>query len=242
MTHTKDDVLSRIDRQYLARVSKSVNNSDRTEIYSHEGEEFNQYIKNKFTTDELVAIWQEYMLCNLPEAPAERIRERGAPELIDVYISGHIEDEFFIEHRIAGVSCDLIQVKDVESRLVAIEVKSNGDDLRRAKFQCQQYSNWANEVYLLGEAEKSKSGIDELPSWIGVLTVGDGGPRVEREPDKLQHTVPELLSLMTVSQLKRVLKSVDRKVGGRKENLLERAENAQEEISLADVRRAIVKG
>lgn len=242
VSHSKDDILNRIDRQYLERVSDSVNNSVRTEPRSYNEDDFNQYIRNKFSTDDLVAIWQEYMLCNPPESPARRIKDRSASELIDIYKSENIEDEFFVEHRVAGMSCDLVQVKDNDNYLVAIEVKSNGDDLRKAESQCQKYSKWANQVYLLGEPEKSKKALEELSSWIGVLNINDNGLTTERIPDEHHHSVSDLLSLMTVSQLKRILKSVDRELGGRKDALLNRAEDAQEEISIADVRRAIVSG
>lgn len=235
----KDDIINKVDRRYLEKVSDSVNNATRTDFHSYGEDAFENYVRNKFSVSELKKIWQHYMLHNPSYKPAERIRERSASDLISIYKSEFEQGDFFIENRINGTCCDLVHVTP-NCRLHAIEVKSNGDDLRRASSQCQRYSEWANQVILLCETDKREEAIQELPSWVGVISIDSTELVHMREAKTLEHSINHLLNLMTVPQLKEVLLSIDKPTEGRKETLLERAEEHQEQVLIDDVREILV--
>jgi len=238
--HTKDDIIDTVPREYLEKVALKTNNAPRGAFLSYDDDQFTDYVKGKFTADELTLVWQNYVLNNPPEKAAERIRHRSAHDLIRLYMRQNEADTYFVEHKVSDSFCDLVLVEESEFRTSAIEIKSNGDDLRRAVDQCERYAEWANDVSVLVETEKQDAATDRLPEWVGVLVVDDDDIVMSREPADLDQSASSLIDLMTVDQLKQLLRTIGERVSGRKNELLDRVNAHIHEIPEPTVRRTLL--
>jgi hypothetical protein len=241
--YTKDDVIDKLNREYLEKVALKTNNAPRGAFLSYSDEKFRDYAKGKFTAEELTVVWQNFVLSNPPEKVAKRISHRSAHDLIDLYLSHDPADTYFVEHKISDSFCDLVLVEGEDYRTSAVEIKSNGDDLRRAVDQCERYAEWADTVTVLVETEKRTSTSEQLPEWVGVKVIGDDGDvTTVREATDLDQSPTQLVDLMTVDQLKQLLRTIGERVSGRKNELLERVNAHINEIPEPTVRRTLVLG
>lgn len=238
--YTKEDIIDTVTREYLEKIALKTNNAPRGAFLSYGDDRFTDYIKGKFTVDELTVIWQNYVLNNPSEKAANRIRHRSAHDLIRLYMQQNDADTYFVEHKVSDSFCDLVLVEESEFRTSAIEIKSNGDDLRRAVDQCERYAEWANDVSVLVETEKRDAAGDRLPEWVGVLVVEDDDITPAREPADLDQSPAQLIDLMTVDQLKQLLRTIGERVSGRKNELLDRVNKHIHEIPEPTVRRTLL--
>lgn len=238
--HTKDDIIDTVPREYLEKVALKTNNAPRGTFLSYGDDRFTEYAKGKFTADDLTLVWQNYVLNNPPEKAAERIRHRSAHDLIRLYMRENEADTYFVEHKVSDSFCDLVLVEESGFRSSAIEIKSNGDDLRRAVDQCERYAEWANDVSVLVETEKQDAATDRLPEWVGVLVVDDDDIVTVQEAADLDQSASSLIDLMTVDQLKQLLRTIGERVSGRKNELLDRVNQHIHEIPETTVRRTLL--
>jgi len=240
--YTKDDIIDKLPREYLEKTALKTNNAPRGEFLSYSDTKFRSYIKRKFSADDLTTIWQNYVLSNPPQKAAKRIRHRSALDLIQLYVSQDQVDTYLVEHKVSDTFCDLVLVEKDEFRTSAIEIKSNGDDLRRAVDQCQQYAEWADDVSVLVETAKEDTAVDHLPEWVGVLVVDGSNVTTVREAADLDQSTTQLIDLMTVAQLKQLLRTIGERVSGRKNELVDRVNRHVNEIPEPAVRRTLVLG
>lgn len=238
--YTKDDIIDTVPREYIEKVALKTNNTPRGAFLSYTDDRFIDYAKGKFTADELTLVWQNYVLNNSPEKAAERIRHRSAHDLIRLYMRQNEAYTYFVEHKVSDSFCDLVIVEESGFQTSAIEIKSNGDDFRRAVDQCQRYAEWANDVSVLVETEKQDAATDRLPEWVGVLVVDDDDVVTVREPAHLDQSASGLIDLMTITQLKHLLRTIGEHVSGRKNELLDRVNAHIHEIPEATVRRTLL--
>lgn len=238
--YTKQDIVQTLPREYIEKVALKTNNTPRGAFLSYGDDRFTDYVKGKFTVDELTVIWQNYVLNNSPEKAANRIRHRSAHDLLRLYMQENEADSYFVEHKVSDSFCDLVLVEESEFRTSAIEIKSNGDDLRRAVDQCERYAEWANDVSVLVETEKQDEASEHLPEWVGILAVQDDTIVTVREPVDLDQSTSSLIDLMTVTQLKQLLRTIDERVSGRKNELLDRVNAHIHEIPEPTIRRTLL--
>lgn len=238
--YTKDDIIGKVTREYLEKTALKTNNAPRGAFLSYSDDRFTDYVKGKFTADNLILIWRNYVLNNPPEKAAKRIRHRSANDLIRLYMDKNEADTYFIEHKVSDSFCDLVLVEETEFRTSAVEIKSNGDDLRRAVDQCERYAEWANDVSVLVETEKQDAAAEHLPEWVGILAVQDDTIVTVREPVDLDQSTSSLIDLMTVTQLKQLLRTIGERVSGRKNELLDRVNANIHEIPEPTIRRTLL--
>ena len=240
---TKNEIVDIVTREYIEQVALKTNHAPRGQFLSYDDTEFIEYTKQKFTKDELTVIWQNYVLSNPPKKVAERLRHRSAPDLIRLFVSENNVSNYLVEHKVDDSFCDLVVFEnDADFRTAAVEIKSNGDDLRKAVDQCERYAQWANAVFVLVETEKQEQAKDKLPSWVGIKAVESDVITAAREADDLNQSLLDLVELMTVEQLKELLRTIGAKVSGRKHELLNRVKANINEIPEPTARRTLLLG
>jgi len=240
---TKNEIIDIVTREYMEQVALKANHAPRGQFLSYDNTEFTEYAKRKFTKDELTVIWQNYVLSNPPKKAAERIQHRSAPDLIRLFVSENNVSNYLVEHKVDDSYCDLVVFQDdTDFRTAAVEIKSNGDDLRKAVDQCERYAQWANAVFVLVETEKQEQAVEGLPSWVGVKVVESDEITMVREADDLNQSLLDLVELMTVDQLKELLRTIGTKVSGRKHELLDRVKANINEIPEPTARRTLLLG
>jgi len=238
--YTKADIVAKIPRKYTEKVALKTNNAPRGGFLSYSDSKFRDYAKRKYTLDDLTVIWQNYVLSNPPEKAANCIRHRSALDLIRLYVSQNQVDTYLVEHKISDSFCDLVVIEENEFRTSAIEIKSKGDDLRRMNDQCERYAEWADTVSVLIEPEKKDDAADLLPDWVGILVVKDQDVTTVHEATDLDQSRSQLIDLMTVTQLKQLLRTIGERVSGRKNELLKRVNTQINEIPEPTVRRTLL--
>lgn len=173
---TKHQILQNVNSDYLREVYLYVNNT-RISYPSGNREELLNFLCRRFTKKELEEINRGFVL-NLDSVEvADEIRERNGKELCEIYIESiGNSHKVFREVQIQDMICDLMLVDKTNWEITAIEIKANGDELKRAVVQCRDYAQWADYVYLLIE-EKRRHEVECLPfkkNGIGLITYENG--------------------------------------------------------------------
>lgn len=224
----------------MEQVALEANNSPRTEFLSYSDQEFREYVKSKFSKEDLITIWQNYVLSNTPQKPANKIRHQSADDLIRTYLDNNGSEKFLTEQKIRRSYCDLVLYDENSFKTKAIEVKSNGDDFRKAERQANKYSKWANSVAFLVESRKTENALKRTPEWTGLYEISDGDLKEVRSPKDLNHQVEELLDLMTVPQLKKIISTLGKDPKGKRADLLEKCKSSAESIDKSEARRVLL--
>ncbi|MFK7604926.1 MULTISPECIES: sce7726 family protein [unclassified Pseudomonas] len=107
-------------------------------------------------------------------------------------------DELGFVNRHEGKTVDLSFRADLalaNGRLVAFEIKSGADSLKRWPDQCQAYSNVFDEIWLCTHGRHLEKALSVTPKGVGILIADDlGGLAVLRHAQLNQKTNPFDLS------------------------------------------------
>lgn len=173
---TKREILQDVNSDYLREIYLYANNT-RISYPSGDREELLHSICRRFTKEELEKINQGFVLNLDPVEVADEIRGCNGKELCEIYIKSIARSyKVFKEVQVRDRICDLVLMDKVSGKLIAIEIKANGDELKRGINQCRDYGQWADYVYLLIE-EKRMHEVERLPfkkNGIGLITYENG--------------------------------------------------------------------
>lgn len=216
-------LLQKMDTGYLRDFLVSYNNTPRYECLSKSDAELIKHAGQKFSEAELNKIFSYYLL-NKPAAEiADNLRQKSGKEITRLFISNlkpgeKIRTEFLANGRL----CDIVLL-DTEKSLVAVEVKANGDKIKSAISQCEDYKQWAEFVYLLIE-EKKLSELEKikLPNKVGLI-VFDGKNFIKQiEAQKINQPVEKFITLLSTRSLPQILGELRLKKSGTKAELQKR--------------------
>ena len=104
----KDYLLNLIPRDYLEDVTLLINNSPRYEFLNEETDKQNIYFKRKYTINDLLKIYQNFISGINPEKSAKKIKTPDGFELTSRYIEKLNEYiKFNTEFKFKNTKCDI---------------------------------------------------------------------------------------------------------------------------------------
>jgi len=221
--YTKEELVKRLDPNYLEEVTLALYNSPRYDFLSKSERERVEYYASRYR-EQLVDISQSFVIGKKPSEVASKLKESSGKELARLFIrslpKGRCDPK--MEFRVGDRLCDLVYL-DSEGDINAVEVKANGDKLSPAVGQTADYSLWANKVWLLID-EKKISELErvELPEYVGVLVYRTNTFEVMKAPKRIHHDITEYLPLLTVTALKNLAELFGIKKAGTKEEMKDR--------------------
>jgi len=154
---------SKEDRDFLENIVMLVNNVPKYNFVNMANEDFIKYLKRKFIKNKLDLIYQYMIIRKSPEELVKIIKDIGGFAIAKEYVKKFNNKRFFIsfEKKIGKRYCDIIIYDQLRDKLIAFEIKSNGDKLDDANSQLMDYSMWAEEVYLIVDNRKKYEKILE---------------------------------------------------------------------------------
>ena len=216
----KTELLRQVDLENLRKVAMLTNNVPKYNLLDKSKEDLIVYLSNKFNTKKLHLIMRELMVGKEVQKIAERLRERNGIELSKIFIQKmegvvSYKREINVGNRIA----DLAFLKR-NGNLIAIEIKANGDNVKKAISQCRDYEEWADFVYLLIESkkmqelEKIKANFDK--TGFIVFFEDSGKFKIIKEAGANYPSIDELTKRMPVRSLRELAKKYKIKSSQRK--------------------------
>lgn len=217
--NSKTSVLERIDENTLLQILIKLNNTPRYDVLSKDKDEFLKYAASKLTKEQALIILRglNYQGKTIDDV-AKEIKEKSGSELRSLFIKSLANVKFRKEFRVGNRQVDLAYL--LNNNIIAVEVKANGDKIEAAKSQCDDYSKWANYVYLLVEGKKEHElSKADLGDFVGVL-VYNGTKFVELKKAKLlEHGLDVYMNFMNSKSLRNLAKSCGVKSDGTKESI-----------------------
>lgn len=129
---------------------------------------------NKLTLREIETITELFFLCVPPRKIAEKIKQADMFDLRDAVENFFTGKDFLHEVTMDLRRCDVVFCD--EKSVVAIEIKSKNDNVKRAMEQTAFYKLWANEVYLAFDQSHRNYVVqsDLASNGIGLLEYSEG--------------------------------------------------------------------
>ena len=222
----KEKLLSEVDSGYIREVLLAVNNTPRYEVFSKSDSSLIEFASRKFTIDQVNVIRRNFVWNRPATGVGSMFRDKNGKELGDIFIDYVKPTKFAKEFRANGRLCDIAYLNK-DGLLVAVEIKANGDKVANAVSQCEDYSAWANMVYLLIEKKKlADLSKIEMPRNVGIV-VFDGKKFVEvRKAKQVDHGVDSYIDLLNASSVRKLSSELHLSTRGTKSQLKERVNNA----------------
>lgn len=210
----------RCDLSFLSPLAEKVNLSYRYHGAKQRGL-LAERLSSKFDTDTVDTIVKMYLLCYDAEDVARAVRPDGMDDIVraipDLFGSG----EYLYEVSLGRHICDVVLLRAKE--VVAIEVKSEADNIVRAVNQLAYYKLWANRVYLAYAAKHGEKVIEVFASdEIGLLKYEDGGLTMKRKAPLSFPDGNTLLRFATYEYLQTLTRSCGIEAKGTKKEMANR--------------------
>lgn len=217
---TKSELLGLVDSDFLETLATSFNNKPRYHQFDSK-ESLVEFCSKKFSETQVIKIFDSFRSGTSPVEVANAMKELSGHSLGLKFIEKVKPDHYMFELNMGGSICDLVFL-DHDMNLVAVEIKANGDDVRRAPRQCDEYKKWADFVYLLIDEKKHENAKSILPSWTGLIIYSGkkflvSHPKTRVSPDSA--FILENISRKKLECLSRIYKI---KMSGSKNDLISR--------------------
>lgn len=140
----------------------------------YEREDIIKILDKKLTADDIDIVSDLYSLCVPPRKIAEKIKREdmfNVRKAVEMFFSGK---DFLHEVLIDSRKCDVVFCDG--GSVVAIEIKSGNDKIKRAIEQTNFYKRWANEVYLAFDRSHKNFVLqsDFVSNGVGLLEYSEG--------------------------------------------------------------------
>jgi hypothetical protein len=218
----KWDILNAIDSHFLDEFISNVNNVPRYHQFKSK-EELINFCTKKFTKEQIYEIFDSFKARISPIELARKMRELNGRNIGLRFIEKMKPKYYSFEVNMNGSICDIVTL-DSKLKLNAIEIKANGDNVKKAPKQCEKYRRWAELVYILTEDKKYNLIKSIIPSWIGLITYKKESDKFLIESPK-KTNVPDLSFILeNISKEKLVMlaKNYKIKTSGEKKILVSR--------------------
>ncbi len=202
---SKQQLLSNISEEYIKQAVLQINNSPRYSTFSKSGLELLDYASQKMSIEQIKVLRKGYFLNMPPNQIGLNFREKNGKEIAKEFLKIVKPKIFRKELTITNRVCDIAYVQNGD--IVAIEIKANGDNIRKAIGQCIEYSKWANYTYLLVEPQKVKElNKIKMPKGIGVLIIKNKEIEYKKRARYVSHNLSIYLNLLNNKKLQKITK------------------------------------
>lgn len=177
---------------------------------------------NKLTLSEIETITELFFLCVPPREIGEKIKQEDMFDLRNVVENFFAGKDFLHEVTIDWRRCDVVFCD--KKAVVAIEIKSKNDNIRKAVEQTNFYKLWANKVYLAFDHSHKKFVLqsDLANNGVGLLEYSDDKIRQLKEPIHREINPYNLLLFMTYRYLAKIAKRIKVHPKGTKKEIARR--------------------
>jgi hypothetical protein len=218
---TKRESLDRVHTEFLINLAEELNGD-----YFGSYKDYQHYsrgklldiVSNKLTVDEIENVRSGYLLCKNAEEIAFDIKPTDTKK-IRTLVGNHFAEQAVYEAKVDGRYCDIV----FPDTLIAVEIKSARDKIDRAVDQVEDYSIWADKVYLAYDQNHRGSIPPKLvDSGTGLLEVEDGELEEVQKPHERETGKEELLPKFTLEYLRYLSKRHDLAYSGKKYKVIHR--------------------
>jgi len=202
---TKREILKSIPEDLLIEIHIRSRRKPNYKIRNLKGERLRDFLSDQYTKNELIEIARHYVINGRKAAEiAKRISKPSGDtitgDLIQYFPSSFVGIR---EVRIRRTPCDLCLINVDEKTIWAIEVKAEGDQIKRAIRQCFDYLLWADYVGVC-ITSKRNGFLKGLPRRVGIYEWDDGEIRCVRKPKLNKPDAFVLLDSIPLQNLKRI--------------------------------------
>lgn len=198
------------DRDFFERLILLTNNVSRYAFMGMSDDEFDNYLKRKFRKNILIDIREQMIIGVTPEEISHNIKDLDGFGIAKEYAKLKERGDFIFsfEKKIGKRFCDLVAYNKSKDSLIAFEVKSNGDNIDKAKYQIIDYFQWADEVYLIVDDRKKYDKLisEKMRNKFGIIIYNQKTNKFQlmRKSEKVRHNFDEVKKLIGKTKLKRI--------------------------------------